>query len=90
MPIRNDFSQNDTATQAPATYAFAITPHNTTDLERVTRAIYVGGAGNISIRPVGNSAHVDFLGVPAGTILPIRADRVRSTDTTATGIVGLA
>lgn len=85
----NKFAQNDNATQAPASYAFVITPDNTTDLEQVTRAIYVGGDGNIAVRLYGNSTHVDFVGVKAGTILPIRADRVRSTNTTATNLIGL-
>lgn len=86
----NNFSQNDNATQAPASYAFVITPNNTTDLEQVTRAIYVGGDGNIAMRLANNDTHVDFIGVKAGTILPVRANRVRATDTTATGLIGLA
>lgn len=89
MPAPNKFSQSENAAQAPASYAFVITPSNTTDLEQVTRAIYVGGDGNIAVRLYGNSSHVDFIGVKAGTILPIRADRVRSTDTTATNLIGL-
>ncbi len=45
---------------------------------RPTRAIYVGGAGDIVVVwPDGStSTHV---GVPAGTVLPVRAKRVNST-----------
>lgn len=51
-----------------------------------TRALYVGGAGNVTVTMAGG-ASVEFVGVPAGSILPIRVDRV--TAATATGIVAL-
>jgi len=72
----------------PATSAFAITPADS-DLTTFTRALYVGGAGNLSLRLVGDSADVTFTAVPAGTTLAVRCRRVNSTSTTATSIVGL-
>lgn len=74
--------------QDPAVYAAAITPHDTNDLAYDIRAIYVGGAGDIALITTGGSA-VTLSAVPAGSILPIRASRIKATGTTATLIVGL-
>ena len=89
MPATNNFSQNDEAVQAPASKAFAITPHDTNELSVVTRGLYVGGAGNVVVQLDGDSASVTFTGVVAGSILPIRARLVASTGTTATSLLGL-
>jgi hypothetical protein len=88
MPT-NNYAQNDNATQAPATNAFAITPHDSTELTFTTRALYVGGAGNVVVRLSGDAANVTLVGVVAGTILPIRVILVPATGTTATNIIGL-
>lgn len=55
------------------------------------RAIFIGGAGNITISKDGSSTGVLFA-VTAGQILPIMLSqgRIMSTGTTATGIVALA
>lgn len=74
---------------APASHAFAITPHNTNPLAVSTRGIYVGGAGDVSLTTVeGND--VTFMGCLIGTVLPVRAKIVKSTGTTATNLIGLA
>lgn len=74
--------------EGPASHGFAITPNDTVDLEEVTRAIYVGTAGNIVMR-LQSGAEVTFTAVPAGTVLPARAVRIR-TATTAGNLVGLS
>lgn len=68
--------------------AAAITPSDATDLTYVTRGIWVGGAGNISVEMV-DTGTVVFSGVQAGTILPLRVSRVNSTSTTASNLVAL-
>lgn len=65
-----------------------ITPSDTVNLEGPARALYVGGAGNISLKPLDGAA-VTLVGVPAGTLLPISVTRVNVTGTTATNLVGL-
>ena len=76
--------------ESPATKAVAITPHATNELAAYTRAIYVGGAGNINMTLQGDSAAVSFVGVLAGTVIPVRAKVVLVTGTTATNLVGLS
>lgn len=75
------------ATQSART-ALAVTPNNDTVLQDGIRALYVGGAGNVSVVMAGGQT-VTFSGVAAGTLLPIRVTRVRATDTTATLILAL-
>lgn len=72
----------------PGEHAFAITPNNSTDLEHVTRGIWVGGAGNLNVDLWGGET-VLFSGIAAGTLLPLCVTRVRSTSTTATLLVGI-
>lgn len=79
---------NQAGLESPATNAVVVTPDNSNDLAYTTRAIYVGGAGNINVDMVSGQTCL-FSGVPAGTVLPIRVKRVRSTSTTATLIVAL-
>lgn len=72
----------------PSNAAAAVVPHDTNELTSYTRALYIGGAGNlVAVFPDGSA--VTFTGVPAGSILPIRVKRVNSTNTTATNIVAL-
>lgn len=76
-----------------AAHAVAVTPHDTNELAavggRTCRALYVGATGNVAVILRGDSAAVTFVGVPAGTLLPVNAKVVRSTATTATSIVAL-
>lgn len=53
-----------------------------------SRALWVGGAGNVSVvTSVGETAI--FVGVQAGTLLPIRIKRVNSSGTTASSLLAL-
>jgi hypothetical protein len=56
----------------------------------VTRAVYVGAAGDITARLAGDTGSVTFKLVPAGSTLPIRARQIFATGTTAAlPLVGL-
>jgi len=72
----------------PAHYAVAVTPNDGADLADTSRALYIGGGGDVKVDMLG-SGTVTFVGVAAGTVLPLRADRVYATGTTATSIVAL-
>ena len=73
----------------PVRTAVAVTPSDSADIRsgQLTRGIYVGGPGNISV--VMDNGTVVFTGVAAGTVYPIRVSRVNATGTTATNILAL-
>jgi hypothetical protein len=66
----------------------AITPSNLDLLPIVTKAIFIGTGGTVSILAQNDTVPVT-LTVGSGAILPIRAKAVFATGTTATGIIGL-
>ncbi len=51
------------------------------------QAIFVGTGGDIALRLIGNSTTVTYKNIPDGTFLPVLADQVLSTGTTASDIV---
>ena len=73
----------------PSDDYFVATPHDSNDEASVSKGVLVLGAGDVvAVRPDGTA--VTFTGVPAGALLPIRAVRINSTNTTATNIIFLA
>lgn len=73
---------------SPPEQAFEIAPSDLAPLPVVTRALYVGGAGDVALRLMGG-AEVTLRGLQAGSLIPIRIDMVKRAGTTATGLVGL-
>jgi hypothetical protein len=73
----------------PAEAVFNITPSDTVDLPWVTRAIRVGGAGDLALKSYRGDVTIvpDML---AGETIAVRAVLIYATNTTATGIVGYA
>lgn len=82
-----------TAQCVGATGVFAVTKSDTTTYlpsnGGYIDALYVGGAGDVAVMPIGATAAVTLPGATAGSILPVRCQQVMSTSTTATSIVGL-
>jgi len=67
--------------------AAAITKSDTVDLAKLSDAIYVGGAGVVVVVfPDGSKASFTCV---AGQILPVKAKRIDSTNTTATLMIAL-
>lgn len=73
----------------PANSAEVVTPHDTTTLAKVSRALYVGVGGDVTVQMYGTGTAILFKNVPTGTLLPIRITRVNSTGTTATNMVAI-
>lgn len=72
---------------ASARASAAVTPDDSTDL--AFDALYIGGAGDVAIKHFDNGAVSTFVGVPAGSILPVSGVRVMAA-TTATSILSLS
>lgn len=83
------FEGRASSTSGPAMSGFAITPHDTNELEEMTRAVYVGAGGSIALQ-MHSGANVTLVGVASGTFLPVRVRKVLATGTTAGSIVGLS
>jgi hypothetical protein len=66
----------------------AVTANDSTNLG-CTRAVWVGGAGDLAVTFYRTGNVRTIVGVPAGTMLPIRVSKVMSTNTTATSILAL-
>lgn len=79
------------------TYQASITPTDTAATkfevptssgnEQPTKAIYVGTGGTLIVVK-NDGTEITFTNVPDASLLPINCVRVKSTGTTATGLVG--
>jgi hypothetical protein len=66
----------------------AVTPSDTVNLPIPTYALWVGGAGTLSV--VNSEGQtIAIAAVPAGALIPITVTRVRATGTSATAILAL-
>lgn len=72
---------------SPAEHATAITPNDDADLTYVTRALYVGGDGNVTGITAGGET-ITVVGLLAGMLYPFRFVRIKATGTSATNLVG--
>jgi len=72
----------------PAIGAETVTPSNSAELEQVSRALWIGTAGNVRVMTYLNQ-DVTFNNVQDGTLLPVQVRQVFSTGTTATDIVSV-
>jgi len=82
-----DFTPSNPTALFSARRVAAVTPSDSTDLTGC-RALWIGGAGNLSVKGVDNSAAVTIVFANDGVLLPIFASRVMAA-TTATNIVAL-
>lgn len=84
------FTADQELLHSPAGNGEAATPGGAdVVLANSSRAIYVGGAGNVAVTMAKSGVNLTFTGVPAGTLLPIRVTKVLLAGTTATGIIAL-
>jgi len=74
----------------PADDAEVATLSDTVNLAKISRALYIGATGDISVEMAKSGTAIVFVGVQAGSILPIRVSRVNLTGTTASSIVALS
>lgn len=83
------FSTTADAVASPARRALAVVPHDSNELTDIPKALYVGTAGNVTMRGVDGSTDQLWRNVPAGALIPFRARYIRATGTTAADILAL-
>jgi hypothetical protein len=84
----DSFKEFPTTPVSPARDAAAVTPNDATPLAQVSRALYIGQAGDLAVTMAGGQA-VTFQALPGGTLLPVRVEAVLATGTTASAILAL-
>ena len=72
----------------PSRQFITIAPSDVTALAQAIRGLYIGGAGNVTVKG-GDGVSVVFTAVPVGTTLPIVPTFIMATGTTATLMIGL-
>ncbi|MBP1851261.1 spike base protein, RCAP_Rcc01079 family [Rhizobium halophytocola] len=86
--MHDRFSGSNASLSGPASFGFAIVPQDDDTLSEATRGLYVGQGGDLAVTTIAG-ADITFKAVPAGSILPVRVQKVFSTGTTAGDILGL-
>lgn len=89
MAATDNFSTFTNPLFGPVTKGEAVTPSDSTELTNVSRALFVGGSGNLAL-VLASGDEVTLTGVTAGSWLWIRVKQVKSTGTTATNIAALS
>lgn len=82
-----DTCAGSTGIDYPATSSIAVTPSDTVDLAAVSRALYVGTTGDVTVI-MKDGQTVTFTAVAVGW-MPLRVSRVKATLTTASNIVSV-
>lgn len=91
MSVEEIFNYQHANLSGPVGRGFEVTPSDANDFAYQSRAIYVGVAGDVAVVFADDPDNpLIFPGVPAGSLLPVRASRINSTGTTAGNILALA
>jgi hypothetical protein len=71
----------------PSGAAVAVTPSDAVPLAGITKFLFIGGAGNLTVT-MSDGVDAVFTGILAGTLLPIRCKLVK-TATTCTNMTAM-
>ena len=86
--MADQFENIRPALESPGEGILEVSPNDSVDLAQVSRALYIGGSGDVAVQMKDGSTGT-LVGVPGGQVLPVRAVRVLATGTTATNIVAV-
>lgn len=87
--MTDPFRSHADSPQAPASDCYTVSPSDTAELPRVTKALYVGSAGDVALRALNSDTDVIFRNLPAGGMIDVRAKAVRESGTTAADLIAL-
>jgi len=90
MAATDDFASWIEGLNTPARYAEAVTPHNTNELTKLTRGLWVGTGGSVALVMADNPVSIILDNIPNGAWLPFRVRKVLSTGTTASDIIAFS
>lgn len=65
----------------------AITPSDINSLDEIPRAIWTGSGGDVNMSGIDNNAEIFTL--PANQIVELQPSKIFSSNTTATGLIGI-
>ena len=82
----DQFENRSPGLESPASGGAALSPDDNADLAQVTRALWVGTSGDVSVVLKSGDA-VTFKNATGW--MPMRVARLMATGTSATGIVGV-
>lgn len=84
----DEFKTYQNSLSAPALSAEPVTPSDSILLPLASRAIYIGGTGDLHVR-MASGDDVTFRNLQAGAVYPFRLEQVFATGTTATHMISL-
>ncbi len=87
--MEDPFKNQAPSLTAPASNGEAITPSDTMQLSRPTRALYVGQGGDVTVEMLGGMT-LTFSNLQGGVFYPIRVTKVLASGTTASNMVGIS
>lgn len=86
--MSDQFKDHMAGLTSPAQSGRHVTPSDTATLAEYSRALFVGGAGSLSVELVGNPGSAITLSqVQPGMVYPLRVSKVLATGTSATNII---
>lgn len=71
----------------PTRHALAVTPNDDTDLSIITRGLYIGTAGTVTVLHADDADPVTYPVTLGGVVYPWAVRRVYATGTTALNII---
>lgn len=87
--VKDNYAAQGKTVDSVITRARTVTTHNTNPLAEVSRAIWIGGGGDLRVLLKGDVVPVVFKNVAGGTLLPLRVQHVYTTGTTVTSMLVL-
>jgi hypothetical protein len=89
--MANDgFVQNNDSVENPSRNPYAVVPSDAVELAIIPKRLFIGTAGNVTLRGIGAQADVVYKNVGSGVYLDVRPQFVRATGTTAADIIAEA
>lgn len=89
MPAINTYQDQNVTLDSPYVSCEAVTPSDEDELAVVSRAIFTGDGGTMSVIML-DGTQADFVNLAAGLTIPIRVRQVKATGTDATNILSFS